>query len=65
MDPIDEPTGVRKRLEHLGFYKRDPAEDAEAADARSLRAYQAARGLPQTGQPDDATKAALLKDHGS
>jgi hypothetical protein len=65
MDPIDEPSGIRKRLAHLGFYDPSPGEDLVGADARSLRAYQKWRGLPQTAAPDAATKAALLSDHGS
>lgn len=65
MDPIDEPSGVRKRLQHLGFYPADGAADLDVADAQGIRAYQRARGLPETGTLDDATKASLLEDHGS
>lgn len=65
MDPIGESSGVRKRLEHLGFHDVRPGEELEAADARALRAYQGARGLPQTDEVDDATRAALVEDHGS
>ena len=57
MDPVDEPTGVRKRLQHLGFYDARPGEDVAAADARALGAYQAARGLSPSGTPDDATRS--------
>jgi hypothetical protein len=65
MDPIDEPSGVRKRLQHMGFYDHDPGADLEAADRRGILAYQRARGLPQTSILDAATKAKLLADHGS
>lgn len=66
MDPIDEPAGVRKRLQHLGYYEPDPGDDdLDGADSRGLLAFQRARGLPETGQLDDATKAALVQDHGS
>jgi hypothetical protein len=68
MDPPDEPSGVRKRLHHLGYLPfvadADPGDD-EAADRDALCAFQSAKGLPATGKLDAATKAALLKDHGS
>ena len=65
MDPVDEPSGVRKRLQHLGFYEQAPDADLEAADARGLVAFQRARGLPETGVLDDTTKTRLIADHGS
>jgi type VI secretion system VgrG family protein len=69
MDPIDEPSGVRKRLEHLGFQfpasEEDAEADVDARDAKAITAFQRARGLTLTGKADDATKAAIMKDHGS
>jgi N-acetylmuramoyl-L-alanine amidase len=68
MDPIDEPSGVRKRLQHLGFRGSADTDDdgaTEQDDANALRRFQLAHGLPPTGELDDATKAELLKQHGS
>ena len=68
MDPIDEATGVRKRLQHLGHMPPpgDPSEtDQDELDRASIAAFQEARGLPVTGAADEATKAELVKVHGA
>jgi hypothetical protein len=63
MDPIDEPSGVRKRLEHLG-YLRGPEADEEALRG-ALCAFQAAQTIAVTGEPDQTTCDALVSAHGS
>src|SRR5262249_3005243 len=70
LDPIDETTGVRKRLEHLVYRKptRGASEsdsEAEEADRDAITAFQEAKGLEATGEMDDATRAALVDAHGS
>jgi Putative peptidoglycan binding domain len=74
MDPIDELSGLRKRLQHLGYYKRSPGEstslmmsegDIEACDQQAIVKFQRAHGLEATGLSDDAVKATLVKEHGS
>jgi Putative peptidoglycan binding domain len=73
MDPIVESSGVRKRLQHLGFYRQpapagalDHTEDEQAeCDQEALAAFQRISGLDATGVIDDATRAELLKRHGS
>lgn len=72
MDPIDEPSGVRKRLEHLGYqsHTSDDAltgmEDGDVDEGlrKSVRRFQTAEGLNPTGELDDETKAKLLEKHG-
>jgi hypothetical protein len=64
MDPIEEPSGVAKRLVHLGFLVDEPEEEPDLV-ADALRRFQRREGLPETGVLDDATKAALLRAHGS
>lgn len=69
MDPIDEPMGARKRLEHMG-YRTPPSDEvseseAEQQDQKAINAFQRAHGLEPTGKLDDATKAAIVKEHGS
>lgn len=64
MDPIDEVSGVVKRLVHLGYLAdrlRDDAEERSAAIAR----FQEAEQLPATGEVDDRTRDALKAAHGS
>lgn len=72
MDPIEEAAGVRKRLQHLGFRGQDDEDSGDmsedgmlARDGFALLLFQAFQGLPTSGTLDDATKAALLKAHGS
>ena len=70
MDPITEASGVRKRLAHLGYYpamerREIAAVDAADADRLALLAFQLHQGLLGTGVADDATTAALVREHGS
>jgi N-acetylmuramoyl-L-alanine amidase len=53
VDPIEEPSGVRQRLENLGFAGPD-----------AIRRFQESRGLEATGEADQATRDRLLQDHG-
>ena len=64
MDPVEERSGLRSRLTHLGYYVPEQKdEDAELREA--ILAFQCAAGLPLTGEPDEALHAALIKAHGS
>jgi hypothetical protein len=65
MDPIDEDTGVRKRLDHLGYYDGLSCLDEADRDRWAITSFQHARGLDETGRADDATRAALVRAHGS
>jgi hypothetical protein len=63
LDPIDELSGVQKRLTNLGL---DCLAEAGAlgADWRAaLRRFQAEAGLPETGEPDAATRKRLAELH--
>jgi len=72
LDPVDTPSGQRARLENLGLKDRGaPDPEALAGDdddslelQRATRAFQAARGLPQTGDFDEQTREALEMAHG-
>lgn len=71
LDPVEEPSGVRQRLEHLGYYglllgpaTRAARTPEPAADAEALRDFQRAHSLPETGVADEATRAALVAAHG-
>jgi len=63
LDPIDELSGVKQRLNNLGF--RCGAEDnvMNGHTAAALRSFQARQKLPETGEVDGATKAKLQELH--
>jgi hypothetical protein len=64
LDPVEEPSGVRMRLAHLG-YLRSPGEDDPCALVTALSAFQRAQKLEVTGALDDVTRDALKSAHGS
>jgi N-acetylmuramoyl-L-alanine amidase len=65
LDPIGELSGVKQRLRNLcfdcGTVNDEETPDLEAA----VRAFQAKHCLSVTGKADDATRAELLKAHGT
>ena len=64
LDPIEEITGVQKRLANLGFpvKKLDDKELLPPA-IEALMAFQTQAGLEVSGKNDQTTKDALLKIH--
>ncbi len=62
MDPVEEPSGVRQRLTHLGYL--DDASPNHPLDG-ALAAFQTDQKLPATGVADDATNKALVAANGS
>lgn len=64
MDPIEEPSGVKKRLAHLGYHAPGDAAEDDAV-RRALQAFQRDRGLEPTGLLNDGTRSALVEAHGS
>lgn len=69
LDPVTETSGVRQRLQQLGYRWPPEGDESEAdllADDRlALELFQKARGLAVTGQVDEATIQALLDAHRS
>jgi hypothetical protein len=71
MDPVTETSGVRARLEHLGYLPAPAGEGSmseEEARARlreAVRVFQRDQGLEPSGQVDGATRDALRRAHGA
>lgn len=81
MDPVTEISGVKARLAQLGYLLANPCElfgvpppgESEidpdnyndAWLAAAVQAFQTANELSPTGVIDDATRAALVRVHGS
>jgi hypothetical protein len=64
MDPIEEPSGVIRRLNNLGFYCGGNDTSSPQFKA-ALSLFQQNFGLPIDGNLDDATRAKLKEVHGS
>lgn len=65
LDPIDEVSGIKQRLRNLCFDCGDQTDEETPDLEAALRAFQTKHGLSATGQIDDATRAELLKAHGT
>jgi uncharacterized protein (UPF0216 family) len=65
LDPITEPSGIRSRLQNLGYGCGGEPGDLGEQGRSALRCFQGDRGLPQTGEPDEATLAELKRCHRS
>lgn len=65
MDPVDELSGVRKRLEQLGYYQGFEHIEADIRDRLAIESFQRKCGIEATGTLDDATKTALVEAYGS
>lgn len=63
-DPVTELRGVQQRLINLSYGCDLEAELGESTRA-AIRAFQAEHDLEETGEPDEATRQALLDAHGS
>ncbi|HZU84674.1 MAG TPA: peptidoglycan-binding domain-containing protein [Polyangiaceae bacterium] len=71
LDPISEPSGVRQRLQNLGYGSRlAPLLErfgvtSDYGDARMVRVFQLTSGIEPTGEADPATIDALRTAHGT
>ncbi len=68
MDPVETPTGLRKRLAHLGHYIHVPAGDGHSEDEhlrRSILSFQRSQSIPETGEMNEQTRNVLVAAHGS
>ncbi|HEU0123752.1 MAG TPA: peptidoglycan-binding domain-containing protein [Bryobacteraceae bacterium] len=63
LNPIDRISGVKQRLNNLGFYCGNESEDEDDLFAQALTQFQGEHGVPQTGQNDAVTRAKIESLH--
>ena len=63
MDPIEEVSGIQKRLRNLGFASGADATQMNDGIRRALKQFQAKFGLEPTGECDAATRSKLSEAH--
>ncbi|HRI65215.1 MAG TPA: peptidoglycan-binding domain-containing protein [Polyangium sp.] len=65
MDPVEELSGIRKRLEQLGYYRGFESIEADVRNRLAIESFQRRSGIEPTGKIDEATKKALVDVYGS
>lgn len=63
--PPSEVAGAQARLNQLNFPSGPVDGILGPITTRALRLFQAAQSLPESGELDDATQAALVTRHGT
>jgi hypothetical protein len=63
LDPVEERTGVQKRLANLGFPVGEPDGRLNESTQEALAAFQAMVGLRASGDDDRNTRDALMRNH--
>lgn len=64
LDPVEEGSGVKSRLRHLGYLGAFGLEPRAREVRAAIRGFQRDRGIAPSGEVDDDTRAALLEAHG-
>lgn len=64
LDPVDEPSGARQRLHHLGLYAGGEEDGIGPKTRAAIRAFQRLKGLDVTGELDGPTIDKLRSEHG-
>ena len=59
LDPVSLPSGVQHRLNNLGFSCGGEMGEIGDKTREALKKFQAANGLKETGEADEATKGKL------
>lgn len=65
LNPVSKISGVKQRLQNLGFDCGDDDETETPDFGEAVRAFQEKSGLSVTGEADEQTRSALEKAHGS
>jgi len=64
IDPIDTISGLQGRLQNLGYFAGEVTGEMDDDTKDAVHSFQAACGLPETGEADDATMAKLKSEYG-
>lgn len=65
LPPVDAIAGAQERLNQLNFPSGAVDGVLGERTRQALRMFQAAQSLPDTGELDPATQAALVQEHGT
>lgn len=65
LDPAKTVSGLKHRLNNLGYACGPPDGSFDAATHAAMRAFQGDHGLALTDTPNDDLATALVKEHGS
>lgn len=65
LNPIAEISGMKQRLNNLGFDCGDESEELTDKLEMALKVFQEKHGLDTTGKPDQQTRDKLQEAHGS
>jgi hypothetical protein len=65
LDPLDTPSGVRQRLDSLGYPSDDDPKGILPPIQVAIRDFQEANGLKKTGEINDETRKKLQELYGS
>jgi hypothetical protein len=63
LNPVEFVSGVKQRLENLGYMTGSDDEDLDPITRESLLRFQKDHSLPVTGEPDEATRNRLVEKH--
>lgn len=63
LNPIDTVSGIKQRLNNLGYNCGDETEEETDAVLEAVLQFQKDNSLPETGEFDDATRAKLESLH--
>ena len=65
MNPVDKVSGVKARLSNLGYDCGPPGEAMDERTKEALKAFQQKVGLDPSGDLDQSTRDALVREHKS
>ena len=63
MNPVEYTSGVQARLKNLGYYKGEISGTLDDETRKAIHKFQRDKQLTDTGEPDQATRDALLSEH--